>query len=91
MDRDISFCGIISSYWMDDEWTKTVYCCVAIILFTSLYVINRKYMKAIFIILLASTIHVTALCMLPIIFIVQGKVGNKELYFCYGYNCKCSF
>ncbi len=38
-------------------------------------------MKAIFIILLASTIHVTALCMLPIIFIVQGKVGNKRTMF----------
>lgn len=54
---------------------------VAIILFALPYVINRKYMKAIFIILLASTIHVTALCMLPIIFIVQGKVGNKRTMF----------
>lgn len=54
---------------------------VVIIFFALPYVVNRKYMKLIFIILLASTIHVTALCMLPIVFIVQGKSGNKKTMF----------
>lgn len=51
---------------------------VVIIFFALPYMVNKQYMKVIFIILLASTIHVTALCMLPVVFIVQGKTGNKK-------------
>lgn len=54
---------------------------VTIIFFALPYVVNREYMKMIFMILLASTIHVTAICMLPIVFIVQGKSGNKKTMF----------
>ena len=54
---------------------------VAIILFALPYVINRKYMKAIFIILLASTIHVTALCMLPIILCTRESGKQKNYVF----------
>lgn len=38
----------------------------------------KKYIRCILVILLASTIHQTALIMLPIIFIVQGKPWNKK-------------
>lgn len=54
---------------------------VAIIFFALPYVVKKQYMRVIFVILLASTIHVTALFMLPIVFIVQGKSGNKKTMF----------
>lgn len=40
--------------------------------------LKKKYMPIIVVILLASTIHISALIMLPIIFIVQGKSFNKR-------------
>lgn len=42
------------------------------------FVIEEKYVPAICIILLASTIHGSALIMLPIIFIIQGEALNKR-------------
>lgn len=42
------------------------------------FVIDKKYVPAICIILLAATIHGSALIMLPIIFIVQGEALNKK-------------
>ena len=42
------------------------------------FVIDKKYVPAICIILLASTIHGSALIMLPIIFIIQGEALNKK-------------
>ena len=41
-------------------------------------IINKKYISLIVLILILSTIHATALLMLPIIFIVQGKPFNKR-------------
>lgn len=41
-------------------------------------IVQKKYTKAIIIILLASTIHATALLMIPILFIVQGKPWNLK-------------
>ena len=41
-------------------------------------VLEKKYIKEIVVILVASTIHGSALIMLPIIFIVQGKALNKK-------------
>ena len=40
--------------------------------------IERKYIKLIIIILIASTIHSSALIMIPVIFIVHGKAWNKK-------------
>lgn len=42
------------------------------------FIIKQRYIPAIFLILLASTFHTSALIMLPVIFIVQGKAWNKK-------------
>ena len=41
-------------------------------------IIKKKYVPLIILILLLSTIHATALLMIPMIFIVQGKALNKK-------------
>ena len=45
---------------------------VCIIYFAIPWIVEKKYIRCILVILLASTIHQTAIIMLPIIFIVQG-------------------
>lgn len=50
---------------------------VAAILFSFDFVLKNKYLHAVGVILLAATIHGSALIMLPIIFIVKGKAWNK--------------
>lgn len=47
---------------------------------TSLMV-RKKYISLIIVILIASTIHGTALLMLPIVFIAQGKAWNEKTIF----------
>ena len=42
------------------------------------FVLDKRYLPAVCIVLLASTIHGSALIMLPIIFIVQGEALNKK-------------
>lgn len=42
------------------------------------FILDKKYIKAFVIILLAATIHGTALLVLPFVFIVQGKAWNKK-------------
>lgn len=42
------------------------------------FMLQRKYMKAILVILFASTIHQSALIMIPIMFIMQGKAWNTK-------------
>lgn len=51
---------------------------VVIILLSSKYIFNKKYIPAIGIILIASTFHKSALLMIPVIFIVQGQAWNKK-------------
>lgn len=51
---------------------------VSIILLSFGFVLEKKYVSAICLILLASTIHGSALMMLPIIFVIQGKAWNKR-------------
>ena len=51
---------------------------VSIILLSFGLVLKKKYVSAICVILLASTIHGSALLMLPIIFVIQGKAWNKR-------------
>lgn len=51
---------------------------VALIFAGTSLLLKKKYIPLILIILLASTIHQTALMMIPLIFIVQGKAWNKK-------------
>ena len=44
--------------------------------------LKKKYVSVIGIILLAATIHGSALLMLPIVFIIQGKAWNKRALLC---------
>lgn len=46
------------------------------------FILKKKYIPSILLILLASTIHQSALLMLPVIFIIQGKAWNKKTIFC---------
>lgn len=45
------------------------------------FILKKKYGRLILVILAMSTIHQTALLMLPVIFIVQGKAWNKKTLF----------
>lgn len=45
-------------------------------------IVKRKYIPSILIILLASTIHQSALLMIPVIFIIQGKAWNLRTVLC---------
>ncbi len=51
---------------------------VAILFACAGLIVKKKYVPLIILILLLSSIHATALLMLPIIFIVQGKPFNKK-------------
>ncbi len=44
--------------------------------------LKKKYIRLIVVILVASTFHASALFMLPVIFIVQGKAWNKKSVLC---------
>lgn len=55
---------------------------VTIIVLASDFIFQKKYVPAIAFILLASTMHQSALLMIPIIFIVQGKAWNKKTILC---------
>lgn len=51
---------------------------VSIILLSFGLVLKKRYIPAICLVLLASTIHGSALIMLPIIFVIRGKSWNKR-------------
>ena len=51
---------------------------VSIIMAATPLMLKRKYVPLIGVILLAATVHSSALIMIPIIFIVQGKAWNKK-------------
>lgn len=57
---------------------------VTIVFATTALMIRKKYAPLIVVILLASTIHGTALLMIPVVFIAQGKAWNKKtiLFIC---------
>lgn len=46
------------------------------------FILKKKYIPGILLILLASTMHQSALLMIPVIFIIQGKAWNKKTVFC---------
>lgn len=51
---------------------------VAVIFAGTGFLVRKKLVPVIILILIASTIHTSALMMLPIVFIVQGKAWNKK-------------
>lgn len=51
---------------------------VTTIFFVTTLIIKKKYLPVIIVILLASTFHGTAIMMLPLVFIAQGKAWNKR-------------
>lgn len=55
---------------------------ITVIMLALPLLLKRKYIPVILIILLASTFHASAILMLPVIFIVQGKAWNKKSVFC---------
>lgn len=55
---------------------------VAMIFAATELLLKKKYVSTILIILLASTLHQSALLMIPIIFIIQGKAWNKKTLLC---------
>lgn len=55
---------------------------VMIIFAASKWIFEKKYVPLVILIFLASTIHGSALLMIPIVFIVQGRAGNKKTLLC---------
>ena len=55
---------------------------VALVFVTTGLILKKKYIPLIFVILIASTIHGSALLMIPIVFIIQGKAWNKKTLLC---------
>lgn len=51
---------------------------VTVILLATPFILKRKYIPAVLIVLLASTLHQSALLMLPVIFLIQGKAWNRR-------------
>lgn len=51
---------------------------VVMIIACTPWILEKKYFRTIIVILIAATIHQTALLMLPVIFIVQGKPWSKK-------------
>ena len=54
------------------------YVAVVMIFAATPWIIRKKYLRVILVILLAATVHTSALMMLPVIFIVQGEPWNKR-------------
>ncbi len=54
---------------------------VTIIFAATPWIIQKKYLRSIIVILIAATFHRTALVMIPVIFIVQGRVWNAKTIF----------
>lgn len=62
--------------WMHNGMRQFLAVCITTVAIT--FSIKKKYIIAIILILLASTIHASALIMLPGIFIIQGEAWNKK-------------
>ena len=55
---------------------------VTVIFAATALIVNKKFIPAVLVILFASTFHQSALLMLPVIFIIQGKAFNKMTLIC---------
>lgn len=62
--------------WMHNGIRQFTAVCVSFV--AAPLILEKKYIQTILIILLASTLHQSALLMIPIIFVVQGKAFNKK-------------
>ena len=51
---------------------------VALILFATPWMLKRKYIQTVAVILLASTFHLSALLMIPLVIIAQGRAWNRK-------------
>ena len=60
--------------WMFNGMRQFIAVCIVLLSFG--LVLRKKYIPAILVILLASTIHASALMMIPLIFVIQGRVWN---------------
>ena len=65
--------------WMQNGMRQFLACALIFAGFT--WMVQKKYLPLILLILLASTIHGSALIMLPIVFLVQGKAMSKRTVF----------
>lgn len=62
--------------WMHNGIRQFVAVCI--VFSTTKWMVEKKYVRVIIIILIASLIHQTALLMIPFVFIVVGKAWNKR-------------
>lgn len=62
--------------WMFNGIRQFIAVCIILLSFG--LVLKRRYVFAVLVILLASTIHGSALMMIPLIFIVQGRAWNRK-------------
>ena len=60
--------------WVQNGMRQFIACCMIFACFK--WLLNKRYIPLIIVILLASTIHGSALLMIPIIFVVQGEAWN---------------
>lgn len=62
--------------WMFNGMRQFIAVCITLLCFG--LALKKKYIFAVCLILIAATIHGSALLMLPILFVVQGKAWNKR-------------
>lgn len=80
--RDFLFCLFMfiasTDYfsWMFNGMRQFIAVCI--ILLATRFMLERRYVAAIAVILLAATIHGSALIMIPIMFIIQGRAWNGK-------------
>lgn len=60
--------------WMQNGMRQFLACCIIFACYK--WLVNKRFIPLIFVILLVSSIHGSALLMIPVIFIVQGKAWN---------------
>lgn len=60
--------------WMFNGMRQFIAVCIILLSFGLVF--RKKYVSAVLVILLAATIHASALIMVPLIFVIQGKAWN---------------
>lgn len=73
------FIFVVSTDYMSWVWNgMRQFSAVSLVFAATPWILEKKYKKAIVMILIAATMHQTALMMIPIIFIIQGEAWNKK-------------
>lgn len=73
------FLFVVSTDYISWVWNGMRQFTAVVIIFAATdWIVEKKYIKAILCILLASTMHQSALLMLPLLFVLQGKPWNKK-------------